>query len=294
MPNRIIKESVCSSDKIDQLGWFDEVLFYRLIVNCDDYGRFDGRSAIVKNRLFPLKDNLTKKAVEDSIHRLATVGLISTYEIEGKPYLQLPAWERHQNVRAKKSKYPAPESVTPSSAIHPAASDSLLQEHETICKQMLADVPVIQSNPNPNPYPNPETGTHAEEAAATGYDPVSDYLDRINPSPSPTSVDELRGYAQAMGGEVCRRAMDVALDAKKANWPYIRGILRSKLAAGVKCLADWDRLEEARETAAARKADKMVPPMPDSGTDRRIREDLERMKKYLEETQAVSEPGEEG
>ena len=59
MPNRIIKESICTSDSIDSLSWFEEVLFYRLIVNCDDYGRFDGRPSIIKSRLFPLKENLT-------------------------------------------------------------------------------------------------------------------------------------------------------------------------------------------------------------------------------------------
>ena len=46
MPNRIIKESVCRSDSIDSLSWFEEVLFYRLIVVCDDYGRFDGRPGV--------------------------------------------------------------------------------------------------------------------------------------------------------------------------------------------------------------------------------------------------------
>ena len=36
MPNRIIRESICTSDSVDKLSWFEEVLFYRLIVNCDD------------------------------------------------------------------------------------------------------------------------------------------------------------------------------------------------------------------------------------------------------------------
>ena len=133
MPNRIIKESICSSDTIDGLSWFQEVLFYRLMVNCDDYGRFDGRAAIIKNRLFPLKDNLTAKTVSDGVNALANKGLVVLYEFEGKPYLYLPTWNKHQSVRAKKSKYPAP--------------DESLKADEIICNQMNADVPVIQSNP---------------------------------------------------------------------------------------------------------------------------------------------------
>ena len=73
---------------------------------------------------------------------------------------------------------------------------------------------------------------------------LADYLNRVNPSASQASLDELRGYAESMGPDVCRRAIDIALDSKKATWPYIRAILRDKQARGVRCLADWDALEE--------------------------------------------------
>ncbi len=152
MPNRIIKESVCTSDSIDKLGWFEEVLFYRLMVSCDDYGRFDGRTAVVKNRLFPLKEALTMEEVSHALQRLSEVGLVRMYEVEGKPYLYLPTWEHHQTIRAKRSKYPVPGEEMNSS--------------EIICKQMQADVAVIQSNPiqsesNPNPIRN--TNIYGEE-----------------------------------------------------------------------------------------------------------------------------------
>lgn len=106
MPNRILKESICRSDEIDSLSWFQEVLFYRLIVNCDDYGRYDARLKIVKNTCFPLKD-VTEKDVENALKKLSAVGLVRVYEAQGRPTLQLVTWEQHQNVRAKKSKYPA-------------------------------------------------------------------------------------------------------------------------------------------------------------------------------------------
>ena len=132
MPNRILKETICTSDSIDGLSWFEEVLFYRLIVNCDDYGRFDGRPAIIKNRLFPLKEKLTISTVSNAINALASAGLVVLYVFEGKPFLYLPTWNEHQTVRAKRSKYPAP--------------DESVKTSEIICKRMQADVPVIQSN----------------------------------------------------------------------------------------------------------------------------------------------------
>lgn len=78
---------------------------------------------------------------------------------------------------------------------------------------------------------------------------VLDYRNRINATPSPISLDKLRGYVRDMGEECCIRAIDIALDEKNPRWSYIEGILRNKLQRGVRCLADWDRLDEKREEA---------------------------------------------
>lgn len=132
MPNRIIKESICTSDTIDKLSWFEEVFFYRLIVNCDDYGRFDARVSILKARLFPLK-SVTEKEIVNALRKLVEVGIALVYEVAGRPYVQLVTWAKHQTIRNKRSKYPSYE-------------DSL-KTSESNCKQMNANVPVIQSNP---------------------------------------------------------------------------------------------------------------------------------------------------
>lgn len=108
MPNRIIKEAICRSESIDSLSWFEEVLFYRLIVVCDDYGRFDGRPAIIKGSCFPLKD-IRIGQIEKALNKLSTVGMVQRYEVQERPFLQLTAWEKHQQKRAKNSKYPSPD-----------------------------------------------------------------------------------------------------------------------------------------------------------------------------------------
>ena len=155
MPNRIIKESICTSDSVDQLSWFEEVLFYRLIVNCDDFGRFDGRTAVIKNRLFPLKDNLTIKSVETAINKLASAGLVALYVFEGKLYLYLPTWNEHQTIRAKRSKYPEPENI---------------------CKQMISDASKCSRNPiqsNPNPIQSEsesESESNTRKALESAFD----------------------------------------------------------------------------------------------------------------------------
>ena len=106
VPSRFLKESICRSEEIDSLTWFEEVLFYRLIVACDDYGRFDARPKIIKGQCFPLKD-ITGKDIDKALAKLSAVGLIIVYEVQGRPVLQMKTWEKHQTTRAQKSKYPS-------------------------------------------------------------------------------------------------------------------------------------------------------------------------------------------
>jgi len=156
MPNRILKESICTSENIDLLTPFQEVFFYRLMVNCDDYGRMDARAKVLSSKLFPLRD-VRINQINDALRALSSAELVTLYEENGHPFLQMVTWDRHQTIRAKKSKYPAPES-----------NCKHMQADEIICKQMNADASEcsrnpIQSNPIRNPNPNP-TRTGARDS----------------------------------------------------------------------------------------------------------------------------------
>lgn len=171
MPNRIIKESICTSDSIDKLTAFQETLFYRLIVRCDDYGRFDGRPKIISSSCFPLRDIRTQQ-IEEALRALTSAELVTLYQVDGKPFLQMKTWDRHQQIRAKRSKYPAPDS-------EPNTSDSN-------CNQMISSDSKchrnpIQSNPNQNPNPittararDPEPQPFTEPETTTGIDRAFD------------------------------------------------------------------------------------------------------------------------
>ena len=110
MPNRILKESICTSESIDSLTEFQEVFFYRLLVNCDDFGRFDARPKILSSRLFPLRP-IAIEMIQQAIDALVREGMIQLYRVGGKDYLQVNAWLKHQQKRACKSKYPSPDDV---------------------------------------------------------------------------------------------------------------------------------------------------------------------------------------
>lgn len=125
MPNRIIKESICKSDTIDSLTAQEEVFFYRLLVNCDDYGRFSADPDLLASYLFPRKRSLKSSSVKKWLNKLVSSGLVTVYEHDGGAYLQVTTWANHQSIRNKKSKYPSPD----------APESTVLQSANT-CKQL--------------------------------------------------------------------------------------------------------------------------------------------------------------
>lgn len=134
MPNRLIKSSIHESEKVNQMTDFQFRVWVSLITYVDDYGRGDARPAIIKGNCFPLRERITSKDIGAALAGLAGIGCISLYEVDGRSYLYFPNWEKHQTIRNKQSKFPAP----PEGESNPKAS-------ENICIQLLANVPVIQS-----------------------------------------------------------------------------------------------------------------------------------------------------
>ena len=59
MPNRILHESIKYCPKMEQLNWFEEVVYHRLTVTVDDYGCLDGRIVLLKNTLFPTREDIS-------------------------------------------------------------------------------------------------------------------------------------------------------------------------------------------------------------------------------------------
>lgn len=158
MPNRILKESICTSDNIDELTTFQENVFYRLLVCCDDFGRMDARPKILASKLYPLK-SIRADQMADALRALSSAELVTLYEVGGKPFLQMKTWERHQQIRAKRSKYPGPE-------------NSNLISSDINCNQMISDDCICPRNPiqseseyeNPNPKSNPNTNSSSAGA----------------------------------------------------------------------------------------------------------------------------------
>ena len=105
MPNRLLKEGIVDSDRINSLSAQAEVFFYRLLVVSDDFGCMDARTSILRARCFPLRDNVSSDHINKWILELLEQKLLISYTCECQPYVQILKWE--QRVRSK-GKYPQP------------------------------------------------------------------------------------------------------------------------------------------------------------------------------------------
>ena len=109
MPNRIIKESIRTSRNVNALSDFLFRIWVYLITYVDDYGRGSADPQLLKGFVLPRREGITEHQITEALRTLASRGMITLYEVEGEPYFCFPKWEEHQQIRAKKSKFPGPE-----------------------------------------------------------------------------------------------------------------------------------------------------------------------------------------
>ena len=149
MPNRIINEGILTSDSLSQLSWFENCVFFRLLVLVDDYGCYDARPAVIRGQAFSL-NSVTDKQIQDALSHLATVGIVDLYTVGGKPYLQLKTWAKYQRIRNSRHKYPTfEESEKSGGSRQVAASRGELPQSAA-----SRGLNPIQSESNPNPREN--------------------------------------------------------------------------------------------------------------------------------------------
>jgi len=242
VPNRIIKESICTSDTIDKLLPEEEIFFYRLIVNCDDYGRMDARPQILRAKCFPLRlDQVDDSKIINWLHRLVNVGLVQLYKIEEREYIQVVTWNNHQQIRAKKSKFPAPDDSMKSSEINR--------------DQMQSNVPVIQSNPiqseseyESNPIPEDDDW----KKISTAYTNLTGRME------SPIDVQEMKEVLKLadtdqiiqLMQDIFKRYRPKYKGDKIKSFSYFRAAIEGELKGGGKIGAD--REDPPKSDAAKR------------------------------------------
>jgi hypothetical protein len=232
MPNRIIKESICTSDSINQLSPFHEVFFYRLLVNCDDYGRLDARPEVLASKLYPLRRSIREEQIIGALNALTSAELVDLYEVKGKPFLQIVTWAEHQSIRAKKSKYPAKDETC-----------KHVQASEIKCNQVNANVPVIV-------FDNRESYSSMREDddddllfIAQQNNRVYDRAKECGFATDSATLDRLTDLISMYGHQAVMDGLDQCVEYGAKSLAYLRkvveGQVRREVKAAVKTKADY-------------------------------------------------------
>lgn len=123
MPNRIIKENIRTSKDVNNLSDFMFRLWAYLITYVDDFGRGSADPELLKGIVFPRR-KVSESQIQNAMNELQQRGMIVIYSVNGEPYFYFPTWDKHQSVRAKKSKFPAPMKASASNCMQMQADEN--------------------------------------------------------------------------------------------------------------------------------------------------------------------------
>lgn len=166
MPNRIIREGINSSPRINSLSPGAEVLYRRLMSACDDYGRFYASISAIRGACWPTHPN--PPCEQDVSNWLAectqlasncSTALITRYMVAGIMYIQITDF--NQKIRSK-SKFPTPADTLPATCPqvvnNSPALDVLRSAYCEVCLTQTeagATAPIVCEQP---PKPQSATG----------------------------------------------------------------------------------------------------------------------------------------
>ena len=107
MPNRILREGILCSERINQLTPLAELFYRRLMSVVDDWGRFSANLTLLRTSCYRLRpDEVKEQDVAGWLKECEERDLLFTYEAGGKRCLELTDFRQQR--RAKTSKFPDP------------------------------------------------------------------------------------------------------------------------------------------------------------------------------------------
>lgn len=107
MPDRIVREGIIDSEKVNALSFGAEVFYRRLLNKADDFGLYWGNPKLLLGHLFALQvDRVKVKHIEVWILECRNQKLVEIYEVDSKPYLKIENFG--QRLRQKRQRFPMP------------------------------------------------------------------------------------------------------------------------------------------------------------------------------------------
>lgn len=227
MPNRILREGILSSKRVNSLSIGAEVFYRRLMSKVDDYGRFTADPELLRAALFPLQlDRVSPAYVRECLTECSQppanarkCPLISCYEgADGEKYLVLNDFGQRTR--------------TPSRFPEPAGNDS--------CAQMPADVsniPPIARASNTTTTTHTNTQERESEGKPNGQGDPKACLQAAQ-SEYPLTMAEIRKHSPAVDENFVRglatKTCQYCLSMKDFPQDQLKDINDLNIASAVK------------------------------------------------------------
>ena len=189
---RTIKPEFWTSDDVAALDLDTRLLFIGLWSYVDDHGRGRDEEHLIIAALFPRdmyeRPRETVARVSRGLAQLFEAGLIHRYEVDGRHYLTVTAWKKHQKVdHPKPSLIPAPEEgVARTIPQNDAIREAVAKPRETVAKPREDGAPGtgeqgnrgtgeqdVLENDDANPAPVDNSPSSAATAKAAPRDDVN-------------------------------------------------------------------------------------------------------------------------
>ena len=104
MANRILRDGILTSERVDLLDLGAEVFYRRLMSVVDDYGRYYAKPELLRSACYPLRPDVLLDQVARWLQECSDARLLSTYTVQGKRYLELANFGQ----RTRTPRYPGP------------------------------------------------------------------------------------------------------------------------------------------------------------------------------------------
>jgi hypothetical protein len=108
---RSIRPEFWSSEDVAAMSWDTRLVFIGLWSYVDDNGVGRDIERLITTALFPLDGDLpeSSRRVTGALQHLSDHGQITRYVVEGKAYLHVSSWTKHQRIeKASQGRYPLP------------------------------------------------------------------------------------------------------------------------------------------------------------------------------------------
>jgi hypothetical protein len=149
---RSIKPEFWSDEKLSECSLSARLLFIGLWTFADDEGRMEYAPARIRMQIFPC-GSVTLLKVREFIRELTEHSLIRVYVVDGKEYLSIPNFTKHQKInRPTPSKLPPPSGAITEDSVNPPGALSESSPLERRGKELERERGSLRSRRAPSEF----------------------------------------------------------------------------------------------------------------------------------------------